>query len=54
MIQYLTPTMQMLWALFVTQEYLSPARWIGFIIIWVAVAIYLADIVRRRRHHQVR
>jgi len=54
MIQYLTPTMQMLWALFITQEYLSPARWVGFIIIWVAVAIYLADIVRRRRHHQVR
>lgn len=49
MIQYLTPTMQMLWALFVTQEYLSPARWAGFIIIWVAVAIYLFDLTRRAR-----
>ena len=47
MIQYLTPTMQMLWALFVTQEYLSPARWAGFIIIWIAVAIYLFDLTRR-------
>lgn len=54
MIQYLTPTMQMLWALFVTQEYLSPARWVGFIIIWVAVAIYLADIARRRRRVRAR
>ncbi|MDO5511243.1 EamA family transporter RarD [Corynebacterium sp.] len=49
MIQYLTPTMQMLWALFVTQEYLSPARWLGFIIIWIAVAIYVADLMRRSR-----
>ncbi|MDO5668846.1 MAG: EamA family transporter RarD [Corynebacterium sp.] len=49
MIQYLTPTMQMLWALFVTQEYLSPARWVGFIIIWIAVAIYLVDLTRRSR-----
>lgn len=49
MIQYLTPTMQMLWALFVTQEYLSPARWVGFIIIWIAVAVYLLDLTRRSR-----
>ena len=54
MIQYLTPTMQMLWALFVTQEYLSPARWVGFILVWVAVAIYLADIARRRRRVRAR
>lgn len=49
MIQYLTPTMQMLWALLVTQEYLSPARWVGFIIIWIAVTVYLADMAKQRR-----
>lgn len=49
MIQYLTPTMQMLWALFVTQEHLSPARWAGFIIIWIAVAVYVFDLMRRSR-----
>lgn len=49
MLQYITPTMQMLWALFVTQEYLSPARWLGFIIIWIAVAIYLGDLLSQRR-----
>lgn len=49
MLQYITPTMQMLWALFVTQEYLSTQRWIGFIIIWIAVAIYLSDLIRQRR-----
>lgn len=49
MLQYITPTMQMLWALFVTQEYLSPARWTGFIIIWIAVALYLVDLTEQRR-----
>lgn len=52
MLQYLTPTMQMLWALFVVNEQLEPVRWIGFIIIWIAVAIYLLDILaQRRRNH---
>ncbi|RSZ62743.1 EamA family transporter RarD [Corynebacterium hylobatis] len=54
MIQYMTPTMQMLWALFITQEHLSPARWAGFIIIWVAVAVYLFDLTRRARRARKR
>ncbi|OFS22697.1 EamA family transporter RarD [Corynebacterium sp. HMSC04H06] len=48
MLQYITPTMQMLWALFVTQEHMPPERWVGFIIIWVAVAVYLIDLLRHR------
>ncbi|WP_394284195.1 EamA family transporter RarD [Corynebacterium sp.] len=52
MLQYITPTMQMLWALFVTQEYLSPARWLGYIIIWIAVAIYLSDLLAQRRERR--
>ncbi|ANE04379.1 EamA family transporter RarD [Corynebacterium crudilactis] len=47
MLQYMTPTMQMLWALFVVNEVVEPARWVGFIIIWIAVAIYLTDIIRK-------
>ena len=49
MLQYMTPIMQMLWAVFVTQEHMPTERWIGFIIIWVAVIIYLADLVRMGR-----
>lgn len=49
MLQYMTPIMQMLWAVFVTQEEMPTERWIGFIIIWVAVIIYLADLVRMGR-----
>lgn len=52
MLQYITPTMQMLWALFVTQEYLSPARWLGYVIIWVAVAIYVSDLLVQRRERR--
>lgn len=54
MLQYVTPTMQMLWAVFVTQEHLSATRWTGFIIIWVAVGIYLWDITRRARQRTSR
>lgn len=51
MLQYMTPTMQMLWALLVVNEQLEPVRWIGFIIIWVAVALYIFDIYLQKRHH---
>lgn len=57
MLQYVTPTMQMLWAVVVVNEYMEQTRWIGFIIIWVAVALYLWDILsqkRRARHRQDR
>ncbi|MBK4173078.1 EamA family transporter RarD [Corynebacterium macginleyi] len=50
MLQYLTPLMQMLWALFVTQEHFSTHRWIGFGIIGVAVSIYIADLIRVRHN----
>lgn len=49
MLQFLTPTMQMLWALFVVNEQLSAARWAGFVIIWVAVAVFIADVARTAR-----
>ncbi|WP_018297060.1 EamA family transporter RarD [Corynebacterium lubricantis] len=52
MLQYVTPTMQMLWALFVTNEQLSASRWTGFIIIWIAVALYLWDIVRWQKERK--
>lgn len=56
MLQYLTPTMQMLWAVFVVNEAIEQERWIGFVIIWIAVAIFLADLLlqRRIRHREFR
>ncbi|MCS4536219.1 EamA family transporter RarD [Corynebacterium sp. HS2168-gen11] len=49
MLQYMTPTMQLLWAVFIVHETLSPARWLGFSFIWVAVALFFFDIFRRYR-----
>ncbi|AWB81591.1 EamA family transporter RarD [Corynebacterium yudongzhengii] len=49
MLQYSTPTMQMIWAVIVMDEHLSTNRWIGFLIIWIAVAVYLWDLIAIRR-----
>lgn len=57
MIQYLTPMLQMLWAVFITHEYIEPGRWVGFVIIWVALVIFVADLVlhaRRTRQAKIR
>ncbi|AKE41541.1 RarD protein [Corynebacterium kutscheri] len=48
MLQYSTPTMQMAWALLITHEHLAKENWIGFIIIWISVAIYITDLLRSR------
>lgn len=45
MIQYITPVLQMLWAVFVVDETIAPARWFGFVLIWVAVLIFVIDAV---------
>ncbi len=44
MMQFINPTMQMLWAVFVVHETMDSARWIGYIIIWFAVLIYIGSI----------
>ncbi|MEJ5927432.1 EamA family transporter RarD [Corynebacterium sp. H128] len=49
MLQYMTPTMQMLWAVCIMQEQLETVRWLGFGIIWVSVGIFLTDIWLQRR-----
>ncbi|MEZ2120956.1 MULTISPECIES: EamA family transporter RarD [unclassified Corynebacterium] len=49
MLQYMTPSIQMLWAVLIVDETLSPVRWIGFCIIWVSVAIYLTDLLAQQR-----
>lgn len=52
MVQYFTPMLQMLWAVFVTKEYIEPGRWIGFVIIWVALVIFIADLLRIGRNNR--
>lgn len=43
MLQYITPVLQMMWAVFIVDEHIAPARWVGFGLIWVAVTVFTAD-----------
>ncbi|ALG85910.1 EamA family transporter RarD [Gordonia phthalatica] len=47
LIQFITPIMQLLCAVLVLDEHLPRERWIGFGIVWVALALLAADSVLR-------
>ncbi|CAN5437396.1 EamA family transporter RarD [soil metagenome] len=49
LLQYLTPALQMTWGVVVGHEPMPPARWLGFAMIWVALAVFSADALRRAR-----
>ena len=53
LLQYLSPTMQALLGVWVFHEAFPPARLVGFVIIWAALALYVAEglWVGRRRPH---
>ncbi|TDZ77938.1 EamA family transporter RarD [Mycobacteroides salmoniphilum] len=53
LLQYLTPTLQMLWGVLVKHEAMPPERWAGFALIWAALAIFTVDTVRRARRAQL-
>ena len=46
---YLTPAMQLTWGVVVGHEPMPPARWLGFALIWLALAVFSADALRRGR-----
>lgn len=45
---YLNPALQMAWGVVIGHEPMPPARWIGFGLIWLALAVMTVDAVRRR------
>jgi chloramphenicol-sensitive protein RarD len=47
LLQYLTPSMQMVWGVLVDHEPMPPARWLGFALIWIALAIFTMDALSR-------
>jgi chloramphenicol-sensitive protein RarD len=49
LLQYLTPALQMSWGVVVGHEPMPPARWLGFAMIWVALAVFSADALLRAR-----
>ena len=49
MLQYLTPAMQLAWGVLVGHEPMPASRWIGFALIWAALAVFTTDALRRAR-----
>ncbi|MBS1673960.1 MAG: EamA family transporter RarD [Actinobacteria bacterium] len=44
MIQFITPIMQFLVGVLIMHEEMPAARWIGFAIVWIAIAVFLVDL----------
>ncbi|MCP3798947.1 EamA family transporter RarD [Allokutzneria sp. A3M-2-11 16] len=42
-LQYLAPILQFAWGLFVLHEPMSPQRWLGFGLVWAALALFTVD-----------
>lgn len=53
LLQYLTPALQMAWGVLVLNEDMPASRWIGFGLIWCALAVFTTDSVRRLRANRV-
>ncbi|HRJ45353.1 MAG: EamA family transporter RarD [Caldilineaceae bacterium] len=54
LIQYLAPTLQFLIGVFVYGEDFTPARAVGFVLIWIALAIYSGETILRHRQRSQR
>lgn len=52
LLQYLTPTLQLLCGVLVLDESLPPARLAGFVLVWVALALLAGDVVRSARRRE--
>ncbi|WP_113704984.1 EamA family transporter RarD [Nonomuraea lactucae] len=49
LLQYIAPTLQFLCGVLVAKEIMPASRWIGFSIVWLALAIFTYDSVRTAR-----
>ena len=49
LLQYLTPALQMAWGVVVGHEPMPVGRWAGFVLIWLALAVFTGDAVARSR-----
>lgn len=53
LMQYMTPTIQFILALAVFHEAMPPARWFGFVIVWVGLGFLTTDMLRQTRNQAV-
>ncbi len=54
LLQYMTPTLQFLLGVVVFGEPMSPGRWVGFAVIWLALVLFTADSMRQRQLTRLR
>lgn len=50
-LQYITPIAQFLLGVIVFQETMTPGRWVGFILVWLSLAIFSGDMIRQSRRN---
>jgi chloramphenicol-sensitive protein RarD len=48
-LQYITPILQFLLGLFVFQEAMTPGRWAGFVLVWVALVVFTVVALQQQR-----
>jgi len=55
LLQYLAPSIQFVLGLVVFEEEMTTVKWIGFVLVWVALVIFTVEALRhhRRRHLQL-
>jgi chloramphenicol-sensitive protein RarD len=49
LLQYLAPVLQFLLGVTVLDEHMSPMRWVGFGLVWVALVMFTAEAGQYRR-----
>ena len=49
LLQYLAPTMQFLLGITLFHEPLPVAKLLGFVLVWLGLALFTADVVRHHR-----
>lgn len=49
LLQYLAPVLQFLLGILALHEHMTPMRWVGFALVWVALAIFTVEAMRHRR-----
>ena len=48
-LMYLNPILQFLWGVLVVGEPMPASRWIGFVLVWLALAVFTGELVRSGR-----
>lgn len=54
LLQFVTPVLQLLCGVLLLGEHMSPQRWVGFAIVWVALAVLTVDSLRQRASRSAR